>query len=437
MSKTEDLPTFSIGRKGKRREQMPCDFGSPPLASCLVESSVPIPPSGPAEPSQPQPARSTPEPDGVWYRLALLLTGEAAGAAAVLEQVFAIAPDELAQLRSRERRKIWLLRRIRTQALEWRQNHSVADTLSLPARVAALPEPSRSVFAFFQCTDGSLDDLAELLELSRAGFAKALAKARQMLAPDGTLFPDNALLRVHRPWGGDRPKVAKAVRAAEASTEQAATAPLAAQVAADRQWRAEIEAVATPPEMALLYQAVPPRPCVRALVFQPAVLAIVLALVVVVGVLVYMARTRMGDFPGRETIETLVNAEADLTEPDYEAVTPLEAGKLDDWFVLKGFEGFTVPPPVDKARAIGCRIWRRDNLSVAEVALGKAAGIEGARLLVFHVADLKQAIEPGDWRIFQQDEWAVAVWSDRETVCVVLFEGDSDKMLRFLRASGR
>ncbi|MEI8233104.1 MAG: hypothetical protein WCH57_00285 [Verrucomicrobiota bacterium] len=405
-----------------------------------MESSLPNQPAQPPEPHQhspQQPSTPAPEPDGGWYRLALLLTGEAAAAATILEKILAIAPDELAQLRSRERRKMWLLRQIRTQALQWRQSNDPANISSFPRRVSALPEPARSAFALFHCADSSLDDLAELLVLSRAGFAKALAAARQALAPEGSVFPENALLRVHRPWGGDRAKVAKAVRAAEASPEPAATAPLEAQAAADRQWHAAIEAVAIPPELALLYQAVPPRPGLRMVLFQPAVLAIALALVVVVGVLVYMAKTRMGNFSGREAIETLVAAETELTEPEFEAVSPTEAGKLDDWFVLKGFEGYALPPPVDKAQAIGCRVWKQGNLPVAEVALRKTAGIDRARLLVFRTADLQVGIEPGGWRTFQQEEWALAVWSNRETVCVVIIEGDSDDMARFFHAVGR
>ncbi|MDD5351183.1 MAG: hypothetical protein PHQ12_13310 [Chthoniobacteraceae bacterium] len=396
-------------------------------------------PNQSARPSgAPHESSSAPEPDGEWYRLALLLTGDAAAAAAVLEKIFAVAPDELAQLRGRERRRIWLLRQIRVQALQWRQEHEPADSASLPGRVSALPEPARSVFAVFHCAEGGLDDLAELLGLSRAAFAKALAKARAALAPEGVVFPENVLLRVHRPWGGDRAKVAKAVRAVEASPEPAATAPLAAQAAADAQWHAEIEAIAIPEALVALYRAVPPRRGLWGQLFQPAVLAIALALVVVVGALVYLARTRGGDFPGREAIEAMVEAESEASEPPMEAVTPAAAGKLDDWFVLKGFEGYAVPPPMDKVTAIGCRVWKHGNLPVADVALRKVAGVEGARLLVFRVADLPTGtLEPGGWRVFQQDEWAVAVWSDRETVCAVVIQGDSDDMRRLLRTLER
>lgn len=400
-----------------------------------MENPLPIQPSDPVQ--EPESSRRAPEPDGGWYRLALLLTGDAAAAAAIFENIFAIAPDELAQLRGRDRRKRWLLGQIRARALQWRETNVPAASASLPGRVSALPEPSRSVFAFFHCVEGSLDDLAEMLALSRAAFSKALAKARAALAPEGAVFPENALLRVHRPWAEDRRRVAKAVRAVEASPEPEATAPLAAQIAADRAWHAEIGAIAIPPELVARYRAVPPRPRLLAQLFQPAVLAIALALVVVVGVGVYLVRTRGEDFQGREAIETMLSAEADAAGPSYEAVTAADAGKLDDWFVLKGFDGYSVPPPFDKAKAMGVRVWNHGNVPVAEVALRKIAGIEGVRLLVFRASGIPKGVAPGAWRVFPQDEWAVAVWSDGETVCVAVLKGDVDDMQTVMRTLSR
>jgi len=378
----------------------------------VVESSLPIQRSHPAS-----------EPDAGWYRLALLWTGTVAAAEEILREIFAVAPDELAQLRSKERRQTWMIRQIRARALKWRQaNPPVsADSSFFPSRVAALPEPS--VFALFQCLDCSVEEMAEMLGLGRAAFAQSLARARQELAP-GVTFPENALLRVHRPWGGDRSKVAKAVRAAQTNAE------LAAQIDADLQWHEEIEQFQIPEELASLNLAVPPKMDLRALVFQPAVLAIALALVVVVGVLVYMAQTRMGDFPGKDDVVALVEAEASANGPEFEEIPP---GKLDDWFVLKGFEGYAVPRKLQKAKVVGCRVFKHDGVLMAEVAFEK----QNARMLVFQAADMKNGIEKGKRHIFQQEEWAVAAWSEQENSYVVIFQGDSDDMPGFLRKAGK
>jgi len=382
-----------------------------------VEGSLPIQRSHPAS-----------ELDAGWYRLALLWTGTVAAAEEILREIFAVAPNELAQLRSKERRKIWMIRQIRSRARKWRlANPDVSsDSSFFPSRVAALPEPSRSVFALFQCLDCSLDDMAEMLGLDCTAFARALVCARQELAP-GVMFSEKALLRIHRPWGGDRSKVAKAVRAAQTNAE------LAAQIAADLQWHEEIERIEIPEELALLNLAVPPKMGLRALVFQPAVLAIALALVVVVGVLIYLAQTRMGDFPGKDAVVALVEEDGTLNGPDFEEISPTEAGKLDDWFVLKGFEGYAVPRKLQKAKVIGCRVFKHDGILMAEVAFEK----QNARMLVFRAADLKDGIAKGSKHIFQQEQWAVAAWSEQENSYVVMFQGDSDDMPGFLRKVGK
>ena len=348
----------------------------------------------------------------------------------MLREVYAEAAEELAQLRSRERRNIRLIRRIRARAQKWKEANPAGGGETLFQRIAALPNPARSAMALFHCCNGEVEEMASLLRLKPSAFVAAVAEARQALAP-GTAFPADPLLREHRPWGGDRPKAARAVKVAGAAGE---SPELAAQAAADSRWHEEIESAPIPEEAALLARAVPPRPGLRKLMFQPVVLAIVLAVLVVVGVAIYVAQTRMSDFPGRETIEKMVDGSAAAQEPEVEAVAPTEAGKLDDWFVLKGFAGYNVPPQLEKAIAIGGRVLRIEGLLLAEVDLRD----QSARLLVFHLADLKNGgLERGGWRIFQQEDWAVAVLRDEENAYILVFPGDSDTMPAFLDTVGK
>ena len=380
-----------------------------------MDSSLPIPRSQPAA-----------EPDARWYRLALLLTGDAAAAEEILRAIFAEASHELPQLRSRERRMGWIIGQLRARALKWHQAHQAepVDATSLPGRVAALPEPGRSLFALFHCFDARLEEMAEMLGLSRAAFAQMLARARQELAP-GAAFPENALLRAHRPWGGDRPKVARAVRAAQDDPK------LAAQIAADLQWHEEIAQLEVPEELALLHLSEPLEIGFLGSAFQPAVLAIALALAVVVGVLVHWAKTRMDDFPGKEAIATLVEEEAEGSRPEFEDLPPSEAGKLGDWFLLKGFEGYAAPRALQKAKVIRCRVFKREGVPMAEVVFERL----NARMLVFRAAELKNGIEKTGMHIFQQEEWAVAAWNEQENSYVVMFDGDENDMPGFLHES--
>lgn len=361
------------------------------------------------------------------YRIALFLTGNPAAAGEILRAVFAVAPEKLAQLRSKERRKIWFIRQIRSHAIKWQRENipqpESTEPSSFPDRVVALPEPARSAFLLFHIADCSLDDAAHLLGLNATAFAEALAQARRTLAPESA-FPESARLRMHRPWGGDHPKIAKAVRAAQGNPE------LTAQLAADRQWHEAIEAVTLPAELALLHWTEPPKPGLCAMILQPSVLAIALALVVVVGVTIYMAKTRLGDFPGKETIIAFVEDEETPTAPEFESIAPTGAGKLDDWFVLKGFEGYAVPASLEKAKAVACRVRQHEGIHAAEVKLAQ----QKARLLIFRAED--SGIAPGE-HIFQQDDWAVAVLSDEKNSCVVLFRGDSEDMPEFLKTMGK
>ena len=377
-----------------------------------VDQPLPIPPSQPSA-------------DAVGFRVALLLTGDSAAACEILRTVFSLAPHEMAQYRSKERRKAWLIRKIRARALKWHQENPV-DPSFFPASVAALPEPARSAFALFHCLDESVEEIAEILRLPDPAFAKALAKARQALAPE-TAFPDHLKLTLHRPWGEDRRAVAKAVRAAQASPE------LAAQIAADRQWHEAIEQAPLPDELAQLNLDEPPKPGLRALVCHPAVLAIALALLVLVGSLTYITMNRMNDFTGKETIEDLVDNAGALDGSEFEPISPTKAGELDDWFVMKGFEGFSVPPQLQKATAVGCRILKHEGVAVAHVALDQ----RNAMLFVFRVADLKVEAEGAGWRIFQEDDWAVAVRTDQRNGYVVMFQGDDSEMPAFLKSVGQ
>jgi len=129
----------------------------------------------------------------------------------------------------------------------------------------------------------------------------------------------------------------------------------------------------------------------------------------------------------------LVDNAGALDGSEFESITPTQAGELDDWFVMKGFEGFSLPPQLQKAKAVGCRIMKHEGVAVAHVALDQ----RNAMLFVFRVADLKVEAEGTNWRIFQEDDWAVAVRTDQRNGYVVMFQGDDADMPGFLNRAGQ
>ena len=404
----------------------------------------------PDHPRPQKPDRSKPIPYLEWYRLALLLTGVPDVAKVILQDAATAAADHLAQLRSTNAREAWLVRLIRERAIKWQNSRMDAvppfrdqcsegcspETPGLdasPARPvwelsAALPEPDRSALALFFCLKSEPEFLAEMLGLRASAFADALARARQALVPSG-IFPENPLVRVHRPWREDSGRILKAVRAASKSPK--GEAEVASQTALDRRLHEEIEAVELPDDLALPEMAALTKRGFRSLIRQPAVLAIGLAILVVVGVVVFTTVRKLDDFPGKDTVAELIEGTDEMNGMELEPITPTEVGKLGDWFLLKGFEGFSVPPELAHAVAIGCRVYKHDGAPIAQVALDR----QSALLLVFEAADLKVVLDSAAWHVFQQEDWAVAVRGDGKNCYVVTFLGDTDDMAGLLKAT--
>ena len=393
------------------------------------------------------------------YRVALLLTGSAAGASAAMEETFAAAGETATQPRMPEQWRIWLLRHLRRYAAGLGQKTATATattTATAPAlagaerertgecerweRVAALPEPARSAFAAFHAVGGSPEELVKVLELpvlqGVAGgpgepLAGPLDEARRALAPEAE-FALEPLLQLHRPWGGDDEAIAGAVTKAE--TEEETAVRLSAQADFDREWHEAVEAIALPSglERLKLPPVEEPAPTgLAAILGQPAVMAIGVALLVMVGVGIFAAMQKMDGFPGKEFITALIEESEAEKPPLLEGIDATQAGRLGDWFLLKGFENFTVPPEFSQAKVVACRVYKVEGRSVAQLALES----RNALLYVFRAGDV--GIDSPDWSIYQQDDWAVAVRSDGENCYVVTFLGDLDDMPGFLREGGK
>ena len=359
------------------------------------------------------------------FRFALLLTGDESAAQELLRETFAATGDSIAQLRRKDRARVLLFREVRQRAPK--APPAAAEgcrETDLPGRVARLAEPERSAFAVFHCGEGTTDELAELIGMRGSKFAEALVRARQSLDPAAFLV-DCHRLALHRPWGGDSPRVAKAVRNAGKKPETQAS--LASQEALDARCHEEIEKIATPPGV-LLPDCAPPVSGWWRLLKQPAVLSIAVAVLVVLGVAVYAAMRKLDDFPGKDVVSDLVQETDEMNGTELERITPIEAGKLGDWFMLKGFEDFTVPAELARQIAVGCRVYQHEGSPVALVALDR----QHMLLLVFRAVNLKVVLNSATWRVFQQDEWAVAARGAAGN-CFVLM-GEPAEMETFLKA---
>jgi len=367
-------------------------------------------------------------PHEEWYRFVLLLTGSPALAGPLFHEVITAALEQTAHFRNRESRRIWLVRRIREKTAAFGRGEGGGALASTGAgeeplaQIRRLPEPARSVFALFHTIGGEMECLARLAGLKPLVFAEKLAHARRLLEPTAA-FPDQPWVQLHRPWGKDAGRTAREVRAAD-------PAALERQVAFDRRWHEQIERIHLPANLYLPEFTQPTRPGFGALIRQPAVLAIVFALLVVVGVAVLVTMRQMDDFPGRERVSELVEDSVGGNGVELEALErPTPTGDLGDWFLLKGFDDFNVPPELERAEAVGARVYEFKGKPVAQVALKN----RDALLFVFRPDATRESLNPGSWYPFQHNDWAVAVRSIGNVFYAVAYLGDSDEMADFLR----
>ena len=356
------------------------------------------------------------------------MTGLRSTAKEIVRGAVTTLSDRIAQCRNQERVRALLVKHIRSAVKA--AGKPVAESepaTDLPGRVAALTEPSRTAFALFHCFNVESNELAELQDLSVPKFSEAVRTAREALDPSAG-FPTCHRLALHRPWGKNAPATEKAVQAVKGQEAEA----FSAQTAFDERCHAEIVAIAMP-AIVPLSEAVSGPSRWKRLFGQPAVLAIVTAGLVVVGVVVYATMRNLEDFAGKDAVCELVDDADAMSGMELEPIAPIEAGKLGDWFLLKGFEDFSAPSDLVKAKAVGCRVYRRDGHPIAQVALDH----HNALLLVFRAADLKVNPATAGWRIFQQDDWAVAAKGDGRNCYVLAFLGDASEMESLLKTGAQ
>lgn len=352
----------------------------------------------------------------------------------LFHEVITAALEQTAHFKNKESRRIWLVRRIREKTAAFGRREGAAATEPTQerpegptqeealARVKRLPEPARSVFALFHVIGGEIADLANLVGLKSPAFSEKLAEARRLLEPSGQ-FPADPWVQLHRPWGKDAARTAKAARAAD--PEQ-----LRGQTAFDCRWHEQIERIQLPSNLYLPEFATPSRPGVGVLIRQPAVLAIVCALLVVVGVVVLVTMQQMDDFPGRDQVSELVEDSVGGNGVELEAFeTPMQTGDLGDWFLLKGFDDFHVPSELETAVAIGARVYEFKRQPIAQIALKNREAL----LFVFRSDSTRESLNPLSWYPFQHDDWAVAVRNIGNVYYAIAYLGDSDEMADFLR----
>lgn len=172
------------------------------------------------------------------------------------------------------------------------------------------------------------------------------------------------------------------------------------------------------------------KPGLGGLLRQPAVLAVAIALLVMAGWFVYSAWNWMGRFQGEDAVIDLLNSQAALALPGKADLKTTEAGMLGDWLFSKyGFENYYTPAELAHLKTVGCRVFKLDGFSVAQVAVEEHQTL----CYVFRSADFGVRIAPPDqWHVFESDDWAVAIQAHDDVCFVMTFQGRAGEMRKFL-----
>lgn len=154
----------------------------------------------------------------------------------------------------------------------------------------------------------------------------------------------------------------------------------------------------------------------RKIIFNPAVLAISLAVIVIAGVFVFNLIGRLNDFPGSATARKLLTVAGSTRSVMLDPVNS-EAGTLSDLFFMKhGLEHYDVPDEFADFRTIGCRVFDdEESRRIAQIWVAE-------KQMQFFLFPAERDSKTGavlqfpGWRYVHQEGWVGAV-SEHDGVC--------------------
>lgn len=241
------------------------------------------------------------------------------------------------------------------------------------------------------------------------------------------------LLRCHRAGREPDGRVQKALRVAEGDAELGRK--LRAQMDFDAQIFEAIHYIIPPEDLrkklgALNEAAGGGRRGLRSQIFNPGVLAAAIGVLFFVGVIVFFIMESMTRFPGREAVEEMVEAAAKMNGTEFETVTTTTS-QLGDWFYMRGYEGYEVPPELAALPVTLSRVFRQDDKKVAQFVIEQPA----AMIFEFHASDFGVQLTPdGDWQVLEHEGWAAAVRQRGDNCFMIALRGGTSEMRAFLHA---
>ncbi len=224
-------------------------------------------------------------------------------------------------------------------------------------------------------------------------------------------------------------RMVKALRLVDSDAE--AKGQLAEQMAFDAQLQTILAAIPVPEDLRqrLDRAHTGAEPARRSRQATNAVVSVVLGVVVILGLLVFFHIENAQKFPGSEALAKLALTPNNMSGFEMDPVSKPASG-LGDWFYMRGFEGFQVPPELRTAPVVGARLFKNEGRMVAQVAT------EAHHSLVYVLRAEEfgvQLPENGAWRVFESQEWVAAARVYQGLCAMVTFRGSEAEMHDFLQ----
>ena len=164
----------------------------------------------------------------------------------------------------------------------------------------------------------------------------------------------------------------------------------------------------------------------RITVRNPALLAVGLGFLLLVAVLTWHFLGQTGVFP--DEVIKIAQAGAGATPDRFEAVDS-KAGELQDWFMLKGFDSFRVPPGFENFPVVGVRLFSVEGERIAQALVPEQTMF----FYSFPTTELGIDVRPEkSWRVTEAGSLVLAVREERGVGFLIAFRGKKADMQRLL-----
>lgn len=161
-----------------------------------------------------------------------------------------------------------------------------------------------------------------------------------------------------------------------------------------------------------------------------ATFAVVCGILVIVGFAVWTVMEKMEKFPGRENVDRMLEATSRMSGVELEPMTAT-SGTLGDWFYMRGFEGYTLPPEFGALPVLGSRVLRIDERPIAQLAVDRQNSI----LYVFRASDFGVEIpETVTWRMLGHEDWSAGIRRNGGLCYMVAMRGSKQDLQELLQS---